>query len=277
MKIFRSLMIAAVAALGLSAPQPGHAEGIQQGLSKESVIETIKKRGVLKVGLSTFVPWAMRDINGNLIGFEVDVATKVAEDMGVKVEFVPTAWDGIIPALIAGKFDVIIGGMSITPSRNLTVNFTTPYAHSSLGAMANIKNSKDLKWPDDYNAPDITFSCRRGGAPCDYVKKRFPKAVVRLFDDQNQVVQEVLNGNANIMLSSQPLPAFTIYDNPKVVFAPTQELMDASSEAFAVRKGDPDALNFFDNWILLRTNDGWLKERHDYWFGGRPWADQVGQ
>ena len=93
--------------------------------SAEGTLEDIVKRGTLRVGMSTFVPWAMRDKAGNLIGFEIDVATKVAEDMGVEVEFVPTAWSGIIPALIAKKFDIIIGGMSITPQRNLTVNFTT--------------------------------------------------------------------------------------------------------------------------------------------------------
>ena len=80
----------------------------------------------------------MRDKEGKLIGFEIDVATKVAADMGVDVEFVPTAWSGIIPALIAKKFDVIIGGMSITPQRNLTVNFTQPYAHSGQQMAANL-------------------------------------------------------------------------------------------------------------------------------------------
>jgi polar amino acid transport system substrate-binding protein len=72
----------------------------------------------------------MRGKNGDMIGFEVDVASKVATDMGAKVEFFPTAWDGIIPALLARKFDVIISGMSITPKRALQVNFSIPYAHT---------------------------------------------------------------------------------------------------------------------------------------------------
>lgn len=273
MSLFRTLALAATAAVGIASAVP--AQDTQQGLSQDSVIESIKREGVLKVGMSTFVPWAMRDKNGDLIGFEIDVAKQLAGDMGVEAEFVPTAWDGIIPALLAGKFDVIIGGMSITPQRNLTVNFTTPYARSSLGVMANIETAQDIEWPEGFDSTDVTFACRRGGSPCDYIRDTFPKATVRLFDDQNQVIQEVLNGNADVMMSSQPLPAFIIYDNPETVYAPTDELIEASSEAFAVRKGDPDALNFFDNWILLRSNDGWLEERHDYWFGGRPWADQV--
>ena len=60
--------------------------------------------------------------------------------MGVEAEFVPTAWDGIIPALIAGKFDVIISGITVTPERNLTVNFTDPYAHSGMRMIAHKKH-----------------------------------------------------------------------------------------------------------------------------------------
>lgn len=262
------------AVFAFSGPAADAAE-TQQALSSESAIETIKKRGVIRVGMSTFVPWAMRDKNGDLIGFEIDVATKLAKDMEVDIEFVPTAWDGIIPALLAGKFDVIIGGMSITPARNLTVNFTAPYANSSLGVMANKKLAEGLEWPDGYNSSEVTFTCRRGATPCNYIRERFPKATLRQFDDDGQVEQEVLNGNAHVMLTSQPKPAFAVYENPEVAFAPTVEKIQPNSEAFAVRKGDPDALNFFNNWILLNRSSGWLDERHQYWFGGRPWADQL--
>ncbi|PID64012.1 MAG: amino acid ABC transporter substrate-binding protein [Gammaproteobacteria bacterium] len=253
------------------------AQDTQQSLAGESVIETIKKRGVLRVGMSTFVPWAMRNKDGELIGFEIDVASKLADDMEVEVEFVPTAWDGIIPALIAGKFDVIIGGMSVTPARNLTVNFTSAYANSSVGVMANRKLAESLAWPDDYNSADVTFACRRGATPCKYIEAHFPKATLRQFDDQGQVLQEVLNGNAHAMMSSEPLPAFTVYENPEVVFTPTDEKIDPNREGFALRKGDPDALNFFNNWIMINRDNGWLEERHEYWFGGKPWADQVAE
>lgn len=263
-------------AMALSAGASS-AQEAQQALSSESVIETIKQNGVLKVGMSTFVPWAMRDKAGELIGFEIDVATELAKGMGVEIEFVPTAWDGIIPALLAGKFDVIIGGMTITPERNLTVNFTRPYAHSSLGVMANKELAEGLDWPDGYNSSDVTFVCRRGATPCSYIEDTFPKATLRQFDDQAQTVQEVMNGNAHAVMGSQPLPAFTIYDNPEVVFSPTNEKIDPGNEAFALRKGDPDALNYFSNWILIKESSGWLDERHAYWFSGRPWGDQIAE
>ena len=272
MKLTGAILGAVMTATAVSAPAA--AQDAQQALAQGSVIETIKQRGVLRVGMATFVPWAMRDKNGELIGFEIDVAKKLGADMEVRVDFVPTAWDGIIPALLAGKFDVIIGGMSITPARNLTVNFTAPYANSSLGVMAHV-GMEGKAWPEDYNQPGVTFVCRRGATPCAYIAERFPKAALRQFDDQGQTLQEVLNGSAQVLVDSQPLPSFTIYDNPGVVFAPTGEKINPGNEAFAVRKGDPDALNFFDNWILVNRASGWLEQRHAYWFGGRPWADLV--
>lgn len=80
--------------------------------------------------MSTFAPWAMRDKQGALIGFEIDVARRLATDNGWQVEFVPTAWDGIIPSLLAKKYDVIIGGLTITPEREKSVRFTQAYSHS---------------------------------------------------------------------------------------------------------------------------------------------------
>jgi polar amino acid transport system substrate-binding protein len=109
------------------------------------VVDQVKSRGVLRVGLSLFMPRAMLDKGGKLMGFDVDVANKVAEDLGVKLELVQTAWDGIIPSLLLGKFDVIISGMIITPGRNLTVNFTVPYATDGVGLAANKKLAAGLK------------------------------------------------------------------------------------------------------------------------------------
>ena len=81
------------------------AQDVQQELAAASTLEEIKKRGTIRVGFSTFVPWAMRNKKGEFIGFEIDVARKLAEDNGWTVEQIPTAWDGIIPALLAKKFD----------------------------------------------------------------------------------------------------------------------------------------------------------------------------
>ena len=88
-----------------------------QAANNESMIDKVVKNGVMRVGFSSFVPWAMQDKNGEYIGFEVDVAKRLAKDLGVDIELVPTRFSGIVPALLANKFDIIIGSLSVTPER----------------------------------------------------------------------------------------------------------------------------------------------------------------
>lgn len=274
--IFRTglaaLLISTGLALGASAP--AFAQDVRQSIAAESVIESIKRQGVIRIGLSTFTPWSMRALNGDLIGFEPDVGRKLAADMGVEVEFVPTAWDGIIPALLAGKFDVIISGMSITPQRNLTVNFTDAYAYSGMTILANRQLTEGFGL-EDLDDPDVTFSARRGAVPAAVIAERFPNAELLLFDDEGAVVQEVLNGNAHATMASEPLPSREARSYPDTLYIPFDVLFNQLGEGFALRKGDPDALNFFNNWIAHQWRTGWLQERHDYWFTTEDWSSQV--
>ena len=263
----RMLAYAALACLAL-IPAAAQAQ------APESAIETIKKRGTLVVGMATFVPWAMRDTQGNLIGYEIDVATKLASDLGVKLELVPTAWDGIIPALLASKFDVIIGGMTVTTKRNLTVNFSAPYdyAGTSLGVAVSMQDGFKTQ---ALNSPKVTLTCRRGASSCSNLAEFFPKATLRQFDDDAAMVQEVLNGNAQAFGASEPLPSRIAAENPAKVFAPlTQDQeLNRLPAGMAVRKGDVDTLNILDNWI--RVNTTFFQQRRHYWFETQDWRAQV--
>jgi polar amino acid transport system substrate-binding protein len=149
---------------------------LQQQLVEQSAVEQIMKRGVLKVGMSTFVPWAMKDKTGKLIGFEIDVATRLAADMGVKIEFTPTKWAGIIPALLTGKFDVIVGGMSIRPDRNLKVNFSIPYDYAGQSLAANKKLAAGFSRLEDFNRSDVVIAARLGSTAADAANRFLPNS-----------------------------------------------------------------------------------------------------
>jgi len=243
-------------------------------LAQDSVIDTIQKRGAIKIGLSIFKPWSMRDKNGELIGFELDVGEKLAKDMEVDAEFIPTAWDGIIPALVSGKFDVIISGMTTTPQRNLTINFTDAYAYSGLTIIANKKLTEGFTL-EDYNSSDVTFAARRGATPAALIAEMFPEAELLLFDEDGASTQEVLNGKAHASMAAEPAPSAEARRYPDILSVPFDQAFSATGEAFGLRKGDGDALNYFNNWIHINNKNGWLKERHDYWFRGDEWSDKV--
>jgi len=248
-----------------------HAGELQQKWIEESTVEQVIKRGVLRVGMSTFVPWAMTDKSGNLIGFEIDVATRLAQEMGVKVEFVPTKWAGIIPALLTGKFDVIIGGMGITAQRNLKVNFSIPYDYSGVALVAHRQLAAGFSRLEDFNRPEVTVTARLGSTAAAAANKLLPNAQKRFFDDESQVVQELVNGKVHALLAGTPLPTYQALKYPDKLFLPLKGTVTKEPIGFVVRKGDFDTLNFFDSWIRVVEAEGWLAERRAYWFETQEW------
>lgn len=276
MKRFKTAMAAIILWTLIFGPAGlAGAGNVQQELIDQSTVEQIIRRGILKVGMSTFVPWAMKDKTGKLIGFEIDVASQLAEDMGVKVEFVPTKWAGIIPALLTGKFDVIIGGMSIRPDRNLKVNFSIPYDYAGQSLVANRRLAAGFTSLQDFNRPDVVISARLGSTAADAANKFMPKAEKRFFDDEAQVIQEVVNGRAHAAVASAPLPAFQALKYPDKLFLPIQGTFTKEPIGFAVRKGDFDTLNYFNNWIRVTEAKGWLAERKHYWFETKDWEGML--
>ena len=251
------------------------AESIQQQLVKESTIEQILKRGVLRVGMSTFVPWAMKDKTGQLIGFEIDVATRLARDMEVEVQFVPTKWAGIIPALLTGKFDVVIGGMGIRPKRNKKVNFSIPYDTTGMSLVAHKKLAAGFKTLDDFNRPDVVIALRLGSTAVTAAKRFMPNATLRMFDDESQAYQELINGKAHAVVGSAPRPAYEALRYFETLFLPLSDTFTREPIGFAMKKGDFDTLNFFNNWIRVVEAEGWLKERKHYWFETRDWENRI--
>lgn len=252
------------------------AADVRQELSKQSTLEQVISKNRLRIGFSTFVPWAMKDKKGEFIGYEIEVARRLAEDMGVQAEFVPTKWSGIIPALLTGKFDVIIGGMGITPARNIKVNFTVPYEFSGMSLVASQKKVPGKTLLEEFNNPQTKIVARIGTTAAAAAKKYLPNAEIRLFDDEGQALQEVLNNRADAMVASQPFPEFQTLKYKEKLYLPLSgETFTKEPIGFAIRKGDVDFLNYLNNWIIVRGLDGWLQERHRYWFTTQDWKGQV--
>lgn len=243
--------------------------------AKTSTKAKIEKRGVIKVGMDIFQPWAMRDKNGKLIGFEIDVATRLAKDMGVEVEFIPTAWSGIIPALLTSKFDVIIGGMGITKERQKQVDFTTPYEYSGMSIVAGKEKAAGFNSLEAFNKEGVEIAVKTGTTAVAAAKEYLPKATLRMFDSEPQTYQELRNGKVHAVVGSAPRPAYEAIEYSDSLFLPVEGTFTKEPIGFALRKGDEETLAFFNSWITRVTEEGWLQERHSYWFGTKDWSDQV--
>lgn len=267
------LCIVALAGCG-QAPQATEKKS-EAATTQTSQLETILQRGTIKVGFDTFKPWAMKDKNGDYIGFEIDVAKKLAEDMGVKVEFVPTKWSGIIPALLTGKFDIIIGGMSITPKRNLKVNFSLPYEFSGMSIVANSKRASGRTTLKEFDTPDTTIAVRLGTTAAEAAKNFLPNAKKLFFDEESQTIQELLNNRVDALVASNPLPMNLAKEYADTLYLPLSDDFSREPISFAVRKGDLDYLNWLNNWVRVTMSKGWLQNRYEYWFYTSEWESQI--
>jgi polar amino acid transport system substrate-binding protein len=240
-----------------------------------STLDVVRRRGVLRVGVSTFVPWVMNARSGQLIGFEIDVAKQLADDLGVKAEFVQAAFPNLLDDLLADRFDVIVTGMSITPARALVANFTIPVAESHARLLANRAKAKGIRDAAGFDRPEVTIGVRAGALGEDVARKAFPKAKVQPFTDEDELIAAVLDGKVTAAVAWSPAPEFLTARAGDKLFVPLADPLARSHEAIAIRKGDHDFLAFLDAWIRYHRDSGWMAEKRKYWFETFAWEDQL--
>ena len=237
-------------------------------------LNLVLERGTLRVGVSLFTPWVLKNKNGELVGFEVDVATQLAKDLGVRLELVEFAWNAIIPALLDKKIDIIVSGMVITPQRALQVNFSHPYADSGIGLATNLALTNKFTGLENLNQPDIKIGVVAGTVAEDLARRIFPKANIQSFQKSEQAVQSLIQAKVHGYVEHNPIPTFLALDHPGKVDEPLSEPLLATKAGLAVNKGDPDFINFLNAWIIARDADAWLTSAYNYWFKSVRWREE---
>jgi polar amino acid transport system substrate-binding protein len=236
-----------------------------------SALEEILKRGELWVGLEAgYQPFEMQDEKGNIIGFDVDMAYEMGkaifgEGGEKKVKIINTAWEGIIPALMTHKFDIIMSGMTILQSRNLKVNFCEPYYYVGQCLLINKKDKEKYKSYKDLNKEGVIVTSKLGVTGAFTAERVMPKATLRLFKTEAEGALQVANGLADAFIYDEPqvrVFAAKYHEKTIGIFEPiTYEPL-----AWAIRKGDPDFLNFLNNFLRQARGDGRWEQLKQKWF-----------
>jgi polar amino acid transport system substrate-binding protein len=240
-------------------------------LAKKSTLETIIKRGQLLVGLEAgYQPFEMQDEKGNIVGFDVDMAYEMGkaifgEGGEKKVKLVNTAWEGIIPALMTEKFDIIMSGMTVLQSRNLKVNFCEPYYYIGQCLLINKKDADKYKSYKDLNKKRVVVTSKLGVTGAFTAEKLMPNAELRLFKTEGEGALQVANGVADAFIYDEPqvrVFAAKYKDTTVGIFDPiTYEPL-----AWAINKGDPDFLNWLNNFLRQVRGDGRWDQLKQKWF-----------
>jgi polar amino acid transport system substrate-binding protein len=238
------------------------------------VLEDILERGSIRVGVSLFVPWTMQDEAGELSGYEIDVANKLAEDMGVKPEYKLYVWEDIIPAVMKGEIDIIAGGMAITPERALKINFSQPYADSGISLATNTEKTRNIKRLEELNQETITIAVVSKTASNELAPRLFNKSTIKVFDTAKEAEQAILNGEAHVLLASIPQPEFLALQHPEKVDLPLAKPILPYKAGFGIKKGEQEWLNFLNAWVTAREADMWLSATHKHWFQSLKWQKE---
>lgn len=234
-------------------------------------LATVRKRGVLRVGVAAVDPMVMHDDKDALEGFSVDLSRQLAIDMGVEVEFVETSWPRIIPDLLARRFDVIVTGLWVTPVRALVVNFTDPTAIEGLHLIANRKLAGTFKAREEFNRPEVRIAVYEGTVQEQVVRNLIPRATVVKVEGDALDVEVAAEGKAHAALVATFAPQALIAHTADKTLLPLGEPLQTTRTAMAVRKGDTDFLNYLNSWLTFQRSTGWIEARTRHWADPANW------
>ncbi len=245
-------------------------------LAKKSTLEAILKKGELWVGFdSGYMPFEMTNQKGRYVGFDIDMATEMAKAMGVKFVPVNTAWDDIIPSLTTGKFDIIISGMTVTQERNLKISFADPYIIVGQTILINKKHERKIKSYKDLNYPKYIVTSQSSTTGEQAAKHLIPRCTYKSFKTENGAVLEVINGNADAFVYDLPfcVVVMVMQGKDKLIFL--DKPFTYEPLAWAIRKGDPDFLNWLNNFLRQIKTDGRYDRIYNKWIKGKDWIKHV--
>jgi polar amino acid transport system substrate-binding protein len=232
-------------------------------------LATLRLRGALRVCVVPVEPMVMRDKRGELVGFSVDLARRMAQDIGVKTEFMPTTWVDVIPDLLDRHCDLIATGLWLTLQRALVVNFSQPTAIEGIHLVASRARAGQRLALADYDQPGTTLAVYANTPQEALARRLFPQAT--LLRTEGDPLQAVVSGQAHAALAPSLAGPALLNAAPGQLFLPLPQPLAATPTALAVRKGDPDFLRFVDTWLQLRRDDGWLEERARFWSSSTDW------
>ncbi|MDZ4094440.1 MAG: transporter substrate-binding domain-containing protein [Paracoccaceae bacterium] len=254
MNIFKSLL--AVAALALATPA-AHAQ---------SALNDILNSGVLKVGTTgDWNPMTMKDIATNTYkGYDIDVMTALAADLGVTVEFVPTDWKTLVSGITAGTYN-ITGSASISPARAKAAGFSNSYFSLATVPLINKKDAARFKDWADLDKADVTVAATLGTTQEAQAKAFFPHAQLKIVEAPARDFQEVLAGRADAHITSNVEAFQLVAKYPELMVVPVAAPRARTPVALLMKQDDQVWLNYVNTWITLKQEAGLFDELAAKW------------
>jgi polar amino acid transport system substrate-binding protein len=240
------------------------------------VVDRILQKGELVVGVSgNQPPLNAKAKDGEIIGLDADLAKLLAASMGVKATFSAMPFSELLPALEAGKVDVIVSGMTITPERNLKAAFVGPYFLSGKSIIAKIETVASWDEPSDLDNPETTLTALKGSTSQQFVEAVIPKAKLIAAKDYDEALQLVMDGKASAMVADFPFCMVASYRYKEQKLATTDKPFTYEPLGIALPPNDPLFINILDNFFMTLQGTGALMGLTERWFKDPSWMQRL--
>ena len=223
---------------------------------------------------SSFVPFEFEQ-DGEHVGFDMDIIQAIADEVGFEIELDVTNFDGIIPGLQTGAFDIAIAGITITEERAESVDFTDPYYQSGT-RIAVQSGNEDIQEMEDLAGQ--TVASRLGSAPLDYLAENVPDAETQPFEQLDQMYLAVEGGSADALLYDAPNVEYYITTSESSNLEIVGPLYEAQEYGIAVSQGNEELVSAMNEALAGLLEDGTYADIHEEWFGEVPdWIDDLAE
>jgi len=256
------LLVLSLALIGCTQDaDPSNAGDVVEG---DGSLDRVLAAGkITVVGSGGYPPFNFFNENDELVGFDVDTGSAIAERLGVELNYVTGEWAGLIEGLRAGRYDGILGSMAITEERLQQVNFTIPYYYS--GAQLIVRRDSGITDPSEMEGKSIAIAT--GTTFEDDVEALGATAV--LYDDDNLTLSELINGRVDGVITDRLVGMGAMREirgGDGLIMV--GELLRTEEMAIAVNKNDVELLEKLNEILEEMHSDGTLTEISKRWHEG---------
>jgi len=228
---------------------------------------------VLKVGMSgNQPPMTMTNREGELMGFDVDLAKAMADAMKVRLEIVAMPFGELLPALEQDKVDLVLSGLSITPERTEVVSFVGPYMMSGKSILTKNSVLAKIEASKDFNRKDLKLAALKSSTSASFVQTVAPDAQLIEVASYDEGVAMVMEGKVDALVADMPVCVLSVLRFPDAGLTTLERPLTVEPVGIAVGKNDPQFFNLVDNYLRAYEKTGILAKIRAKWFEDSSWV-----
>jgi polar amino acid transport system substrate-binding protein len=240
-------------------------------------MDKILNKGELVVATTgTQPPLTVADKDGNIIGYDADIAKLIAMNLGVEVKFVTMPFAELLPALTAGKVDMVLSSMTMTLDRNRKVAFIGPYYISGKGILTKTQSIEALSQAEGMNNPEFKVAALNNSTSLAFVKQAAPKAQLVPTKSYDEAIDMLLKDKVTAVVADYPFCAFSAFRHQDKGLISGQSKLTIEPLGIAIRE-DALLINWLGNFLSMLEVSGQVKNMTEKWFQSGSWIKDLPQ